>query len=130
MSDKPIVTALRNTAAWLAANPDKHISGRLAEDKNYNFIKSPFAPEAACFCAYGRMLVELDALGEPVKTLFEKEYLDHDRPDADFYGPMHQRYGILYEEVYMVNDSTRSHQGNRRVIPFLQDKADALAQSA
>lgn len=52
-------SAILAAVKWLRENPDKHIAGTFAKDET-GWSVDPNKPEAACFCAYGRFLKELD----------------------------------------------------------------------
>lgn len=51
------VAVLHKALDWLDANPDKHITGTLAEDAKGEDV-SPIDPTAECFCILGRMVIE------------------------------------------------------------------------
>jgi len=106
--------ALLRTADWLEAHPDRHITTVLATAANGNEVW-PFAPEAHCFCAYGRFLVEL---GDEGQRLYE---------DANGYGAVFDATGIRYETVYNINDRMPEggdgEHGNPEVIDYLRQKA-------
>ena len=51
------IALLHKALDWLDANPDKHITGTLAEDENGKSVE-PDSPDAQCWCVLGRMVVE------------------------------------------------------------------------
>lgn len=51
------IALLHKALDWLDANPDKHISGTLAENSDGETVE-PNSEEAVCFCVLGRMVVE------------------------------------------------------------------------
>lgn len=53
------IPALRAAAAFFEANPDKRVTGTFARDASGGYV-IPRDPSATCWCALGRVLVELD----------------------------------------------------------------------
>ncbi len=51
------IALMHKALDWLDANPDKHISGTLAENSDGETVE-PNSEEAVCFCVLGRMVVE------------------------------------------------------------------------
>lgn len=113
-----IKAALLRTADWLEANPSKHIAVRLATD-NHKVEVDPFDPTATCFCAYGRMLVEL---GDEARAVFTND---------EGYNQIKDKFGVSFDDVYHVNDEKHGgdpdREGNPAVIPFLRRLAEKLA---
>ena len=62
MPEKTVRQAFLDAADWLEANPDRHIAGYLAADKQ-GARCTPLDPDAACFCGVGRVAKELNLLG-------------------------------------------------------------------
>ena len=120
--------AMRRAADWLEANPDKHIAGHLADDKHRRPVPSPFDPRAACFCAYGRYMLEL---GEPARIAYA-----HETPEAKNLGVyqfMLQSYGVDFQAVYSRNDRKdfiNPAGGSPKVIPYLRNLADQIEKNA
>lgn len=117
--------ALRRAADWLQANPDKHISGHLAEDAKHRPLPSPFDPKAECFCAFGRYMVEL---GEPARIAYE--HATPESRDLGVYQYIKQSYGVDFTEVYTRNDRKDHDRDVRKasphVIPYLRGLANLI----
>jgi hypothetical protein len=110
-------TAILAAADWLEANPDKHISGDLAQDADGNVV-SPLDPEADCFCAMGRLIVES---GGPLNL-----------NTMQVFGQIGRAVGIeddVLTTIWMTNDSMsleklrHGRRGNPAVIPLLRELA-------
>lgn len=111
--------ALCRAADWLEANPDKHTKVALARNDAGDALDSPFDPAAACFCAYGRAVLEA---GEEAKAIFDK-YL-HDS-SIDLYAKLDSILGVEFTEVYDINDGNTVplELAKPRVIEFLRRSA-------
>lgn len=111
MLTRPLVLeAFCKAADWLEANPDKHTKGVMARDAEGTRVE-PNAPEATCFCMYGRMLHEL-GLAE-----IEGNGIDDNVRIINDIVPASLHFGI----VAGIND--RRLSGGNVVINYVREKA-------
>lgn len=112
--------ALLDAAAWLRANPERHIRGRMAVSISGEEV-DPTDPSAECFCALGRIACELGRPG------------GYDAV-SPFFGGFFKR---SYEFVYVMNDNTREFRtmacrwelpGNPEVLDLLEKLAEKVSE--
>lgn len=82
-----IQQAAARTADWLEAHPENHIARSLAIDADGQIVL-PSSPTATCFCALGRLAVELN-----LPLSYANDYITIE----DAIGP-------VYEDLMNIND--------------------------
>ena len=99
MTDLKLAAA--RAADWLEANPTKHVARSLAIDADGNKV-APDDPTAECFCALGRLAVELG--------------LEFPNPDVYYAFPK----SVPLDDIWEANDKgspTQFETGSRRITP-------------
>ncbi len=96
--------AIRNAVTWLRANPDRHITGDLAQRIDHTPVAAN-APDAHCFCVLGRISHELGLPNYPGKENLNRLDLDQD-------------------ELWRLNDrNAKAHDlSNQSVLDFIESK--------
>lgn len=111
--------ALRKTADFFDANPDKRVTGELARTDSGRSV-SPWDPEATCWCALGRFAVEAGEL-VPEKT-------DRVGYAYELISPLLK--GVSLIDIFAANDRQPLPEHTQAVTDFLRTIATRLETPA
>lgn len=119
------IPALRAAAAFFEANPDKRVTGTFARDASGGHV-TPRDPSATCWCALGRVLVELgqEAYDEAERRAYSPErraYSPEPFAVLEYLAPWHST-DLIWEH----NDDRKLISETPEVVANLRKIADEL----